>query len=163
MNRREFIEVAALSMLPNVKAGDAGCPEPGEVYALFERPLRWSQLAFVEDDPGQYAQAFWLDHFRRMHSQGVCLSAGGVVAFYPTKIPLHHRSRWLDGHESFLPDVIAGCRKLNMAVLLRTDPHATYDDVHKAHPDWIAVDAEGRERRHWVSPELWVTCALSPY
>src|SRR5205823_10165715 len=30
-------------------------------------------------------------------------------------------------------------------------------------PDWIAVDAEGRKRRHWATPELWVTCALGPY
>jgi hypothetical protein len=48
-------------------------------------------------------------------------------------------------------------------VLARTDPHATYDDVREAHPDWIAVDAEGHQRRHWASPEMWVTCALGPY
>src|SRR5262249_54396281 len=43
------------------------------------------------------------------------------------------------------------------------DPHATYDDVQKAHPDWIAVDAGGQPRRHWASPEMWVTCGLGPY
>ena len=31
-----------------------------------------------------------------------------------------------------------------MVVVARTDPHATYDDVQAAHPDWIAVDADGR-------------------
>ena len=50
-----------------------------------------------------------------------------------------------------------------MVVIARTDPHATYDDVQAAHPDWIAVDAEGRPRRHWASPEMWVTCGLGPY
>ena len=50
-----------------------------------------------------------------------------------------------------------------MVVLARTDPHATYDDVRGAHPDWIAVDAAGKPRRHWASPEMWVTCALGPY
>jgi hypothetical protein len=50
-----------------------------------------------------------------------------------------------------------------MVVLARTDPHATYDDAKEAHPEWIAVDAAGRPRRHWASPELWVTCALGPY
>ena len=30
-------------------------------------------------------------------------------------------------------------------------------------PDWIAVDEQGRKRRHWASPEMWVTCALGPY
>ena len=50
-----------------------------------------------------------------------------------------------------------------MVVIARTDPHATYDDVQAAHPDWIAVDAAGKPRRHWASPEMWVTCALGPY
>ena len=50
-----------------------------------------------------------------------------------------------------------------MAVLARTDPHATYDDVRTAHPDWIAVDSEGRQRQHWASPEMWITCSLGPY
>jgi hypothetical protein len=50
-----------------------------------------------------------------------------------------------------------------MVVIARTDPHATYDDVQVAHPDWIAVDASGQPRRHWASPEMWVTCALGPY
>src|SRR6185503_2220552 len=31
------------------------------------------------------------------------------------------------------------------------------------HPDWIHVTADGQPRRHWASPELWVTCALGPY
>ena len=49
------------------------------------------------------------------------------------------------------------------AVGARTDPHAAHQDVYDAHPDWIAVDAQGNKRRHWAMPELWVTCALGPY
>jgi hypothetical protein len=62
-----------------------------------------------------------------------------------------------------LGELISGCRKLDMSVLVRTDPHATYDDLKAAHPDWIAFDAQGNPRRHWSSPEMWVTCALGPY
>ncbi len=40
-------------------------------------------------------------------------------------------------------ELAAGCRKLGMDVVARTDPHATYQDVYDAHPDWIAVDASG--------------------
>src|SRR5262249_33641421 len=53
--------------------------------------------------------------------------------------------------------------KQGMVVLARTDPHATYDDAAEAHPDWIAVEANGNKRRHWASPEMWVTCGLGPY
>jgi hypothetical protein len=40
---------------------------------------------------------------------------------------------------------------------------AEHGDVQAAHPDWIAVDASGTKRRHWASPEMWVTCGLGPY
>jgi hypothetical protein len=128
----------------------------------FDRPMRWAQLTLVEDDPGQFDPQFWLDYFRRTHSDAVCLSAGGCVAYYPTRVPFHHRSAWLKDSDPF-GALVAGCRKLGMVVIARTDPHATYDDAHEAHPEWIAVDAGGRPRRHWASPEMWVTCALGPY
>ena len=124
--------------------------------------MRWAQLTLVEDDPGKFDLPFWLDYFRRTHSDAVCLSAGGCVAYYPTEIPFHHRSAWL-GERDVLRRAVAGCRRLGMVVIARTDPHATYDDVQAAHPDWIAVDADGKPRRHWASPEMWVTCGLGPY
>ncbi len=124
--------------------------------------MRWAQLTLVEDDPGKFDLGFWLDYFKRTRSDAVCLSGGGCVAYYPTEIPFHHRSRWL-GDRDVLGELIAGCRKLGMVVIARTDPHATYDDVQKAHPDWIAVTADGRPRRHWASPDMWVTCGLGPY
>ena len=104
--------------------------------------MRWAQLTLVEDDPGRFDLRFWLDYFRRTHSDGACLSAGGCVAYYPTEVPLHHRSRWLGDRDPF-GELVEGCRELGMVVLARTDPHATYDDVREAHPDWIAVDAAG--------------------
>ena len=59
--------------------------------------------------------------------------------------------------------MLEGCRKQNMVVLARTDPHATYQDVYDAHPDWIAVDAQGHKRPHPDYPGMWLTCALGPY
>ncbi len=124
--------------------------------------MRWAQLTLVEDDPPNLDVAFWLDYFRRTHGDAACLSAGGCVAYYPTQVPFHHRSAWLGDRDVF-GELVAGCRRLGMVVLARTDPHATYDDVQAAHPDWIAVDENGRPRRHWASPEMWVTCGLGPY
>jgi hypothetical protein len=124
--------------------------------------MRWAQLTLVEDDPPKLDVDFWLDYFRRTRSDAACLSAGGCVAYYPTRVPFHHRSAWL-GERDVFGELVDGCRRLGMVVVARTDPHATYDDVQAAHPDWIAVDAEGRPRRHWASPEMWVTCGLGPY
>jgi hypothetical protein len=121
----------------------------------------------VENDPAHLDLEFWLSYFDRVHAEGVCLSAGGYVAYYPTDIPLHHRSRWLDetptGSGDPFGDLVAGCCAKDRVVLARTDPHAVHQNVFDLHPDWIAVDAEGRHRRHWAKPDAWVTCALGPY
>ena len=110
--------------------------------------MRWMQLTLVEDDPIHYDAAFWIDYCRRTQSEGACLSGGGCVAYYPTEVPFHHRSACL-GDRDVLGELITGCRKQGMTILIRTDPHATYDDAKEAHPDWIAVDADGKPRRHW--------------
>jgi hypothetical protein len=149
---------AAAPAAPPAASATLVLPAPSWI----DRPMRWAQLTLVEDDPGKFDLNFWLDYFARTHSDAVCLSGGGCVAYYPTQVPFHHRSAWL-GDRDVLGELITGCRKLGMVVLARTDPHATYDDVQAAHPDWIAVTADGQPRRHWASPEMWVTCALGPY
>ncbi len=160
--RREFLRgtVAAASAIASFQPliGFGGENPSG----WFDRPMRWAQLTLAENDPGQFDPQFWLDYFKRVHADAACLSAGGCVAYYPTAIPLHHRSAWMADTDPF-GYLVAGCRKLGMNVIARTDPHATYQDTHDSHPDWIAVDADGRRRKHWASPEMWVTCALGPY
>ncbi|MCU1258333.1 MAG: Beta-galactosidase trimerization domain protein [Bryobacterales bacterium] len=156
--RREFVSQAAMA------AAVATLPSAARAQTAewYDRPMRWAQVAFVEDDPGNYSPQFWFDYFKRTHCDAACLSAGGCIAFYPTKIPLHYRSKFLGDSDPF-GEMVAGCRKLGMNVIARTDPHAVHQDVYDSHPDWIAVDAQGNKRRHWAMPELWVTCALGPY
>jgi hypothetical protein len=178
VTRRDFLKASAVAgaavslgeFAVSARAAGAAAPGPGLAAAVpsspswVDKPMRWAQLTLVEDDPqaGKFDLNFWLDYFARTKSDAVCLSAGGCVAYYPTKVPFHHRSQWLGDRDPF-GELVAGCRKLGMVVIARTDPHATYDDVQAAHPDWIAVTADGKPRRHWASPELWVTCGLGPY
>jgi hypothetical protein len=161
-SRREFLAAASAAVVTERIRLSAAETEAAPAAPWFDRPMRWAQLTLVEDDPGKYDPAFWLDYFKRVHADAVCLSAGGCVAYYPTKIPFHHRSAWMKDSDPF-GALVAGCRKMGLIVVARTDPHATYQDVHDAHPDWIVVDTTGNRRRHWASPEMWVTCALGPY
>src|ERR1039458_9535523 len=119
--RREFLAAAAA-------AAAQATPSPADPAPWFDKPMRWAQLTLVEDDPGKYDLNFWLDYFRRTHSGAACLSAGGCVAFYPTKVPLHYKTPWMGATDPF-GDLVAGCRKLNMVVVARTDPHAAHHDV----------------------------------
>jgi hypothetical protein len=170
VTRREFLQSTAAAgtgaAFASVAPGLFAHAAPGGIdpsaAAWAAKTMRWAQLTLVEDDPAHFDPAFWFDYFKRTKSDGVCLSGGGCVAYYPTDVPFHHRSAWL-GDRDVLGELVTGCRKLGMAVLIRTDPHATYDDAKAAHPDWIAVEANGEPRRHWASPEMWVTCALGPY
>src|SRR5690349_4503523 len=168
VSRREFLQVTTgAGAIASV--GSAPAPRGFSLQAeaplpagWFDQPMRWVQLTLVENDPGRFDPAFWLDYFRRLHADAATLSAGGIVAYYPTDVPLHHRSGWLGTNDPF-GTLVTGCRKLGMRVVARTDPHAARDDVRGAHPDWIAVNADGTPRRHWANAELWVTCALGPY
>ena len=169
MQRRNFIKSISIAGSGIAISGTSGFSAitnsgaiPLQEPPWFDRSMRWAQLAFVENDPGNYDPEFWLDYFRKIHADGVLLSAGGIVAFYPTEIPLHHRSDRM-GDSDPLGYLVSECRKMNMTVILRTDPHAVRQDVFDAHPDYIAVTADGQKRRHWANPDLWVTCALGPY
>src|ERR1019366_2049208 len=170
LTRREFLQSTAVAgtgaaiahVTPNLWGQSIASRATEPVPAWASKPMRWAQLTLVEDDPAHFDPTFWLDCFKRTRSDGVCLSGGGCVAYYPTAIPYHHRSARL-GDRDVLGERIPACRKLGMSVLVRTDPHATYDDAKAAHPDWIAVEANGSPRRHWSSREMWVTCALGPY
>lgn len=151
MTRRDFIATAGMLI---------GAPRAA---AWFDRPMRWAQLTLAENDPGRFDPAFWLDYFRRVHADAACLSAGGCVAYYPTRIPYHHRSAWMKEGDDPFGELLAGCRKLGMVVIARVDPHSCREDAFRAHPEWVAVDAEGKPRPHWATPGRWVTCALGPY
>ena len=169
--RRTFIKsaagisAAALAGLSTFEtAGASAAPSTPSASSpnWYERPMRWAQLSFVEDDPGNYSLDFWLDYFKKVHADAALVDAGGCVAFYPTEIPLHYRSKWLGNRDSF-GDIVAASRKLGMNIVARTDSHACHQDVYDAHPDWIAVDEHGNKRRHWADKDYWVTCALGPY
>jgi Hypothetical glycosyl hydrolase 6/Beta-galactosidase trimerisation domain len=170
VSRREFLQatagagaIASVAIPPALASAPQAFSSPDAMPAgWFDHPMRWVQLTLVENDPGRFDPAFWLDYFRRLHADAATLSAGGIVAYYPTDVPLHHRSAWLGATDPF-GTLVAGCRTLGMRVVARTDPHAARDEVREAHPDWIAVNADGTPRRHWANRDLWVTCALGPY
>jgi len=84
-----------------------------------------------------------LDYFRRIHADGACLSAGGCVAsIQPGAVSLQEQIS--EGHGSF-GEMVAGCRKLGMNVVARTDPHAIHQDAADAHQSGSPWDAEGHK------------------
>src|SRR3954462_11371501 len=120
LSRRDFLQVTTAAgavatvgtPLQNAPALQVPPIEPVRP-GWFDTPMRWAQLTLVENDPGQFDPQFWLDYFRRIKADAPCLSAGGIVAYYPTEVPLHHRSSALGATDPF-GTLVKGCRALGM-------------------------------------------------
>lgn len=128
----------------------------------YRTATRWTQLTLAEDDPVKFDVSQWINIFRETRSNATCLSAGGYIAYYPSKVPLHYVSKFMDGNDPF-GELVDGARDLGMHVMARVDPHAIHQDAADAHPEWVSVDAAGNPRRHWAFPDVWVTCAYGDY
>jgi hypothetical protein len=128
----------------------------------YRTATRWTQLTFTDDDPAVLDVDFWIDVMRESRSNALCLSAGGYMAFYPTKIPFHHRSVHLGDTDPF-GALVEGARRLGMHVMARVDPHAVHQDAAEAHPEWLARDAHGDPIPHGSMPGLWWTDPFSTY
>ena len=143
-------ERIALAAIIPAAAGDAA----GQTAGWYDRPMRWAQLSFVEDDPGNYdlavlARLLQEDPCRRSASE-----RGRLRCFLsdPGSSPLSQQVAWRTWIRSETSPRC--CRKLGMNVLARTDAHACHQDVYDAHPDWIMVDEKGKQAAPPLRPGL---------
>ncbi len=125
----------------------------------YRTALRWGQTNLVEADPARYDAAWWRAQWRRTNVQGVIVNAGGIVAYYPSEMPLHYRALTL-GDRDLFGEIVAAAREEGLRVIARMDSNRVAEDFYRAHPDWIAVDVEGKPFRQ---ADKYVTCINSPY
>jgi len=159
IDRRMLVQsagaVAGLLAFSPGAPGAAAAPAPDKGWEW--GPMRWVQICATEDDPSRYDPKFWFDFLKRTKTTGVCLSAGGVTAFYPTRVPFHARSPYLGDRDMF-GELTHACKKMGIRVLGRVDPHAMRADALAAHPEWVARSADGNPKRHPTAPDLFLTC-----
>jgi hypothetical protein len=105
------------------------------------RTRRWSQINLTDEDPAKFDLAFWRAYWKETRTQGVLLNAGGVSAFYPSKVPEHHRAKML-GDRDFFGDLASACRADGLTVVARMAFRGP-SELLNAHPDWCVADAEG--------------------
>ncbi|GAA4431854.1 family 10 glycosylhydrolase [Georgenia halophila] len=128
----------------------------------YRTATRWTQLTLTESDPLHFDPQVWVDIMRENRSNAACLSAGGYMAFYPSQVPFHYRSKYLGDSDPF-GALVEGARSLDMHVMARVDSHAIHADALRAHPEWAALDEDGEPYEHWAFPGIWVTCPFGPY
>ena len=91
ISRRSFLRASGAAGAA-VALGDAAvgaAPAVAAAPSWVDRPMRWAQLTLVEDDPGRFDLPFWLDYFRRTHSDA--------------RLPERRRLRRLLPHRGPLP------------------------------------------------------------
>ncbi|HWX18280.1 MAG TPA: alpha-amylase family protein [Candidatus Binatia bacterium] len=125
----------------------------------YRHVLRWGQTNITELDPTRYDIGWWREYWQRTQVQGIIVNAGGIVAYYPSRFPLHRRAQFL-GERDLFGELVQAARQQGLAVLARMDSSRASEEFYRAHPDWFAVDASGRPHR---SGELYTSCVNGPY
>ena len=128
-------------------------------YVWYQECKRWGQTNLTEIDPIRYDGAWWRNHWKRTNIQGVIVNAGGIVAYYPSEDPLHHRAEFL-GERDLFGDIVTEAREDGLHVVARMDSNRADEKFYFEHPDWFTVDVSGRPYR---AGDLYIACVNSPY
>ena len=119
----------------------------------------WGQTNITEKDPVRYDIDWWRGYWKRTEVQAVIINAGGIVAYYPSKFPLHHRAEFL-GDRDLFGELTKAAHADGIFVMARMDSNRTAEDFFKAHPDWFARDLDGEPYR---AADKYVACINSAY
>jgi hypothetical protein len=170
-SRRSFLKKSALAatfvaadlnlfgaVAPATSTKNLSAAIPADV-PWYSKVTRWGQVNITEKDPAKYDIAWWRSYWKRTQTEGVIINAGGIVAYYPTKIPLHRQAQYLNGIDLF-GELCRAAHEDGLAVFARMDSNRAHEEFYNAHPDWFAIDGDGKPYR---AADLFITCVNSPY
>ena len=107
----------------------------------------------------RYDIPWWRDYWKRTQVQAVIINAGGIVAYYPSKFPLHYRSEFLNGRDLY-GELAKAAHDDGLFVMARMDSNRTAENFFEAHPDWFTRDINGNPYR---AADKYITCINSAY
>ncbi|HUJ21440.1 MAG TPA: alpha-amylase family protein [Bryobacteraceae bacterium] len=157
LTRREMMALSGAAV-GSILAAAPG----GERLPWYRTMRRCGQVNFNERDPLELNVDAWLDYWASLKINALLLNAGGIVAFYPTRIPYHHKSQYLNGSDLF-GRFAAAAKRRGIRVVARLDCNYAWEEAWKAHPEWFERVADGGPRLHDQSPWLRKTCMYSSY
>ena len=160
LTRREFLAISAVSAA-SLTITSRGAPGAGP-KPWYSTLRRCGQINFNERDPLSMNVDEWMDYWVSLKVNAVLLNGGGIVAFYPTEVPYHHRSQYLGSRDLF-GEAVAAAKKRGLRVVARMDPNLAYREALDAHAEWFERNPDGSPRPHDESPWLYRTCMFSAY
>jgi hypothetical protein len=140
-------------------ASQTAAPDAAGPLPWYRRAYLWGQTNITEQDPIRYDIAWWRRQWQRTQVQAVIINAGGIVAYYPSRFPLHHQAEFLRGRDLF-GELTTAAHADGLFVMARMDSNRAAEDFFQAHPDWFARDREGKPLR---AADKYIACINSPY
>ncbi len=87
------------------------------------------------------------------------MSAGGIYAFYPTRVRFHYVSPTTRGR-NVIGEIVERAHGQGLKVIARLDFSRAREDVYAAHPEWFERAPGGEPRRIGA---MFATCPLAGY
>ena len=125
----------------------------------YRRVHRFGQTNLTEDDPACDHLDFWKEQWKRTGIQGLIINCGGIVAYYPSAFGLQYRAAGL-GNQDYFKKWSDAAREAGLAVVARMDINRATEEFYQAHPDWFAIDREGKP---YTSQGRYFSCVNGPY
>src|SRR3989337_643539 len=97
-------------------------------------------------------------HLVRFSANTLIINAGGIMAFYPTKLKYHYTNPYMKAN--MLKDVIQKCHDHDIKVITRFDFSRAHENIFKAHPDWFYISPKGERI---INNEMYVVSIDAPY
>ena len=167
-SRRDFLRkataatatYASLNLYKSASGSSDRGSDPENETPWYRRVTRWGQINITEDNCTNFDIEWWRKYWRRTETQGIVLNAGGVVAYYPSKVPLHKRAESL-GDRDLFGELCRAAHEDGLVVFARMDSGKANEAFYKAHPDWFAIDEDGKPYKY--HDDYYITCINGPY
>ena len=110
-------------------------------YWWQNKPWRMIQTNLREIDMLDISAERMVADLQSFHATAVLFNCAGIIASYPTKLPFHYQSPYLQGDS--LGEIIAACHAADIRLLARTDFSKVRRPLYDAHPEWAYRTAQG--------------------
>jgi hypothetical protein len=124
-----------------------------------DEPVRLVQTNLRETDAG-LDPARLVAQVAEFPANALLFNCGGIVAFYPTRVPFHYPSPHLPPGLDLFGDVLREAHRRGIRVIGRFDLSKTPKAVYDAHPEWFFKKSDGAPV---VYNDLYSTCINGGY
>lgn len=106
------------------------------------RPWRLIQTNLREIDMQDIDAERVVADLQRFKATILMINAAGIIASYPTRLPFHFQSPFLQGDS--LQEIIAACHQAGIRIIARTDFSKIRRPVYEAYPHWAYLSPQGQ-------------------